>query len=148
MSYQLDPGFGRGEVLGVLWDHPIEKTYPTKTGASQVLTTKQFTDVDPHTGAVLSNEIVTCVAVRNDTGADLAAGEEATVSGYTGVVDEYLTKDVPENEVCWLVVAGPTQKPVGTRVRLTPAAGTDFALPKIGGDDDADVTPIDTTTTP
>jgi len=129
MSYTFDPGFGRGQVLGALWVHPIEKTDPEVTGASQVLTKKSFTDVDAKTGAVLSNEIVTCVAVRNDTGADLKAGEKTTVAGYEGVVDEYLSKDVPEGEVFWLVVAGPTQTPVGTRVRLQAPTPTEVPLP-------------------
>jgi hypothetical protein len=127
MSYNVDPGFGRGQVLGALWVHPTEKTDPTVTGASQVGTKKQFTDVNAKTGAVLSNELVTCVAVRNTTAAAVLPGTTQTVLGYTGVVDEYV-KPVPVNEVFWLVIDGPTQQPLGTRVNLM-TAGT--AKPRV-----------------
>lgn len=128
MSYTNDAGFGRGDVLGVLWDHPIEKIDPTITGSSQVLRVKQFTDVNPHTGELLSNELATVVAVRNDTGADVNAEDKVTISGYDGVVDEYLTKAVPEGEVFWLVIGGPTVVG-GVRVRLQGAAPTEVPLP-------------------
>jgi hypothetical protein len=119
MSYTFDPGFGRGQVLGALWVHPIEKTDPTVTGASQVGTKKQFTDVHAKTGAVLSNEIVTCVAVRNTTGAAVLPGTKQVVKGFDGVVDEYLpAAGCPDGEVYWLVIDGPTQQPLGTRVSL------------------------------
>jgi hypothetical protein len=89
------------------------------TGKAYVLTRKQFTDVNPRNGAVLSNEIVTCVAVRNTTAAAVLPGTAQTVLGYQGVVDEYLpATGCPVNEVYWLVVDGPTQQPLGTRVNL------------------------------
>jgi hypothetical protein len=119
MSYTFDPSFGRGLVLGTLWVHPIEKVDPLVTGASTVGRTKQFTDVNPKGGAILSNEIVTCVAVRNTTAAAVLPGATVTVKGQTGVVDEYLpATGCPVNEVYWLVIAGPTQSPLGTRVTL------------------------------
>jgi hypothetical protein len=116
--YQNNP-FSRGVVLGAVWDHPIEKVDPTVTGAAQLLKKKVFTDVNPRNGAVLSNEAVTCVAVRNTTGAAVLPGTNQTVSGYVGVVDEYLpAAGCPDKEIYWLVVDGPTQQPLGTRVSL------------------------------
>jgi hypothetical protein len=124
MSYVLDPGFPRGHVLGALWSHPTEKTDPTVTGASQVNTKKSFTDVHAKTGAVLSNEIVTCVAIRNGGATNALPGTEITVNGYKGVVDEYLPAvGVKPGEVFWLVIDGPTQKPLNTRVTYL-VAGT------------------------
>jgi len=135
MSYVLDPGFGRGQVLGALWVHPIEKT-DTLTGQSQTNTKKQFTDVHAKTGAVLSNEIVTCVALKNTTGADLAPGTEVTLRGYKGVVDEYLAKPVVANEVFWLVIDGPTQKPLNTRVSyLVSGTSTPRLFINVDGDE-------------
>jgi hypothetical protein len=102
-----------------MWDHPIEKLDPAVTGAAQLLKKKVFTDVNPRNGAVLSNEVVTCVAVRNTTGAAVLPGTNQTVSGYVGVVDEYLpAAGCPDKEIYWLVVDGPTQQPLGTRVNL------------------------------
>jgi hypothetical protein len=117
--FQHNPPFSRGSVLGATWVHPIEKTDPAVTGASQLLTKKVFTDVNPRNGAVLSNEIVTCVAVKNTTAAAVLPGTNQTVSGYVGVVDEYLpAAGCPVNEIYWLVIDGPTQQPLGTRVSL------------------------------
>jgi hypothetical protein len=127
MAYSNDAGFGRGEVLGVLWDHPIEKVDPKITGSSMVGRVKQFTDVNPHTGELLSNELTTVVAVRNDTGAEVEAEDKVTIDGYDGVVDEYLTKAVPEDEVFWLVIGGPTVVG-GVRVRLQGPAPTEVPL--------------------
>jgi hypothetical protein len=68
---------------------------------------------------VLSNEIVTCVAVKNTTAAAVLPGTNQTVNGYVGVVDEYLpAAGCPVNEIYWLVIDGPTQQPLGTRVTL------------------------------
>jgi hypothetical protein len=139
MTYVLDPGFGRGQVLGALWDHPTEKTSPL-TGQSQTNTKKAFTDVNAKTGAVLSNEIVTCVALKNTTGAPLPPGTEVTLRGYKGVVDEYLAKSVVADEVFWLVIDGPTQKPVGTRVSYL-VTGT--SVPRLFVNVDGDEVPED-----
>jgi hypothetical protein len=117
--FQHNPPFGRGSVLGTTWVHPIEKTDPAVTGASQLLAKKVFTDVNPRNGAVLSNEIVTCVAVKNTTAAAVLPGTLQTVAGYAGVVDEYLpAAGCPVNEIYWLVIEGPTQQPLGIRVSL------------------------------
>ena len=138
MSYVLDPGFGRGQVLGTQWVHPIEKTDPL-TGQSQTNTKKQFTDVHAKTGAVLSNEIVTCVALKNTTGAELAPGTETTLRGYKGVVDEYLAKPVAKDEVFWLVVDGPTQKPLNKRVSyLVSGTSVDRLFVNADGDEVAE----------
>jgi hypothetical protein len=118
MSYTFDPSFGRGLVLGALWAHPIEKTDPS-TGNSTVGRKKEFTDVNAKTGVLLSNEVVTCVALRNTTAAAVLPGTNQTLSGYVGVVDEYVkSTGVPVGEVFWLVINGPTQQPLGTRVNL------------------------------
>jgi len=139
MSYSNDAGFGRGDVLGVIWDHPIEKIDPTVVGSSTVGRQKKFTDVNPITGALLSNELVTVVAVRNDTGGDVNAEDKVTINGYDGVVDEYLTKPVPEGEVFWLVIDGPTVVG-GVRVRLQGSAPTEVPLTRADATDPA--TPV------
>ncbi len=119
MSYTFDPSFGRGQVLGVLWKHPIEGVDTVNTGVSTVGRKKDFTDVNAKTGVLLSNEIVTCVALRNTTAAAVLPGANLTLNGYVGVVDEYVKPTgVPVNEIFWLVVAGPTQQPLGTRINL------------------------------
>lgn len=146
MAYQLDPPFSRGLVLGALWSHPTEKTDPTLTGASSVGEEKQFTDVNPRTGAVLSNETVTCVALRNTTAAAVLPGAALTLRGYTGVVDEYLpAKGCPVGEVFWLVIRGPTQTPLGTRVSIV-SNGTN--TPRMITLKDGTEVPEDTTNAP
>jgi hypothetical protein len=155
MSYTFDPGFGRGQVLGTQWYHPIEKT-DALTGQSTVLTTKQFTDVHAKTGAVLSNEIVTCVAVKNPDAAATTPwdrGVTKTVAGYTGVVDEYLPKvtgtgatalgGCKPGEVCWLVVQGPYTDPTtNTRKRFNVVNGTATPVTRLlpdGTEEDVEV---------
>jgi hypothetical protein len=136
MSYDLDPGFGRGQVLGTQWYHPIEKTDPI-TGQSTLYTKKNFTDVHAKTGAVLSNEIVTCVAVKNTDAAGTtpwAPGAPKIVSGFTGVVDEYLPKvtgtgatalgGCKPGEICWLVVMGPYTDPADNKRKRLSVTGT------------------------
>lgn len=155
MSYTFDPGFGRGQVLGVLWNHPIEKT-DALTGKSTVLTTKQFTDVHAKTGAVLSNEIVTCVAVKNPDATGTTPwdrGVTKTVAGYTGIVDEYLPKvtgtgatalgGCKAGEVCWLVIQGPYTDPADNkRKRLNVVNGTATPVTRLlpdGTEEDVEV---------
>ena len=146
MSYVLDPGFSRGQVLGALWNHPTEKTDPKVTGASQVGTKKSFTDVHAKTGAVLSNEIVTCVATRNGGAVNVLPGTEVTVNGYKGVVDEYLpAAGVAPGEVFWLVIDGPTQKPLNTRVSYL-VTGT--SAPRLVTLDDGSEVPEDADNVP
>jgi hypothetical protein len=115
-----DPWFGRGQTLGV--------TDPT-AGTSVEGSVKVFTDTDPRTsnaGVFLSNRAVTCVAVRNTSGAPLLPGAvvkfkkaaildevdgvaAAVTDAPLGVVDEYLPPvGVANGDIFWLVVAGPT----------------------------------------
>lgn len=130
-----DPGFARGQVLGVT------KTYydaQVGDGSHLLGVHKVFADTHPQTGQILSNETVECIAVKNVSGGALlpktlvefraaavlteASGGATTSSTRLGVVDEYLpTAGVPENEVFWLVVKGPT-----TVLKLTHA--TDEAI--------------------
>lgn len=117
-----DPGFARGQVLGILW-----KAYDAENGdGSHVLgTRKVFRDEDPKTGKLLSNRTVECICVKNTSGAALLPGQVAkfnnsailsevdglAVAATTlmGVVDEYLpAAGVPDKEVFWLVVRGPS----------------------------------------
>ena len=117
-----DPGFGRGQVLGILW-----KAYDAETGDGShiVGTRKVFRDEDPKTGALKSNRTVECIAVKNTSGSALLPGAVAKfkdsailseVDGgavaatvLMGVVDEYLpAAGVANGEVFWLVVRGPS----------------------------------------
>lgn len=114
-----DPGFGRGQTLGVA---------DASQGTSVTGTQKTFTDVDPRTtnaAQFYSNRAVTCIAVRNTSGSallpgtvvefdatailDAVDGASADGSGLTGVVDEYLpATGCAALDVCWVVVSGPT----------------------------------------
>jgi hypothetical protein len=114
-----DPGFGRGHTLGVA---------DVAQGTSVTGTQKTFTDSDPRTtnaGKFYSNRAVTCIAVRNTSGAallpgavvefdatailDAVDGSSADGTGLTGVVDEYLpATGCAALDVCWVVVSGPT----------------------------------------
>ena len=123
-AYHLDPPFNRGWVYGRSWGTTPEQAWeyrdqagPT-TGDNQRQRQKGFPDVNPNTGEVLSNQVVTCVCLKNDTGAALVPGADVTADGYTGKVDEYLQKDVPVNELFWAVIDGPitTDFDAGTRV--------------------------------
>lgn len=131
-----DPGFARGQVLGV-----TKTYYDAQVGdGSHILgVRKVFADTHPQTGQILSNQTVECIAVKNTSGGALlprtlvkfkaaAIATEvdggATTSAGTrfGVVDEYLpVAGVPNNEVFWVVVRGPT-----TMEKLTHA--TDEAI--------------------
>ena len=132
-----DPGFGRGQVLGILW-----KAYDADTGDGShiVGTRKVFRDEDPKTGALRSNRTVECVAVKNAGSTALLAGQVAkfrdaailsevdglAVAATTlmGVVDEYLpAAGVPVGEVFWLVVRGPSTV---TKTATSVAAGAAY----------------------
>jgi hypothetical protein len=127
-----DPGFARGQTLGVK---------EPEQGKSVTGTVKVFTDSDPRTvnaGVFLSNRSVTCVAVRNTSGAPLLPGAvvkfkkaaildevdgaaAAATDAPLGVVDEYLpATGVANNDVCWVVVSGPTA--INTAATLAPGA--------------------------
>ena len=143
-----DPGFGRGHTLGV--------TDPDQ-GTSVSGTQKTFTDSDPRTSEAskfYSNRPVTCLALRNVSGAAVEAGTvvaftatdilnsfdspAADATGLCGVVDEYLppvvsqtidgktveTGGCPDGDVCWVVVSGP----VAVTTQASPAAGDEVAI--------------------
>lgn len=116
-----DPGFARGQVLGILW-----KAYDAESGdGSHVLgVRKVFRDENPTTGVLNSNRTVECICVKNTSGSALLPGQVAkfkdsailtevdglAVAATTlmGIVDEYLpSAGVPNGEVFWLVVRGP-----------------------------------------
>ena len=122
MSLYVDPPFDLGQTLGVS---------STDDGKGWVGVVKVFPDVNPATGAIRSNRVKKCVAVRNTSAGALlpkrvvrfardAAGTAAfsTVDGYSavgnnelvGVVDEHLpAAGVAVNDVFWVVVDGPTE---------------------------------------
>ena len=123
-----DPGFGRGHTLGV--------TDPEQ-GTSVTGTQKAFTDSDPRTtnaSQFYSNRPVTCLAMRNTTGSAALPGTVVTFSAtdvlnafdntgdLQGVVDEYLPATGCENnDVCWVVVSGPTA--IATAATFAPGDG-------------------------
>lgn len=131
-----DPGFGRGHTLGVK---------DPEQGTSITGTQKTFTDSDPrttHASQYYSNRAVTCLALRNVSGAPVAPGTvvaftaedilnsfdsvAADAGGLSGVVDEYLpATGVADQDVCWVVVSGPTA--VST-ADATIAAGDELAV--------------------
>lgn len=141
MSLTNDPPFALGQTLGVS---------STSDGTGWVGAIKQFPDVDPSTGAIRSNRLKTCIAVRNTSGVALlpkrvvtfASGSFTAVDGYTsatdaasaGVVDEHLNASgVANNDVFWLTIQGPTEVKLGpasqaavdtSLVALTAAAST------------------------
>lgn len=110
-----DPWFGRGQTLGVT---------STSDGTHIPGTQRWFVDTNPTTGAVNSNVPVKCIAIRNTSGGTLTPGQ--VVKGKTtallsevdgngdvdspvvGVVDEYISGTVANNDIFWLVVTGPT----------------------------------------
>lgn len=128
-----DPWFGRGTTL---FAGPAKyagyegavASSDSRNGTSAIGSQKTFTDVDPrstNTGVRLSNRLVTCIAVRNTSGAPLLPGAvvkmkkaaildevdgvaAAATDAPLGVVDEYVpASGVANNDVFWLVVSGP-----------------------------------------
>lgn len=132
-----DPGFGRGQTLGI-----TVKMYEAENGdgSTVVGTRKVFRDESPITGAILSNRTVECIAVKNASGSALLPGQVAkfkdsailsevdglAVAATTlmGVVDEYLpASGVADGEVFWLVVRGPSTV---TKTATSVAAGASY----------------------
>ena len=109
MGLLIDPGFGRGELLVTQWNH-WERRSPSYLAGERVRqSVKVFPDVDPSItrgNKQYSNEMVTAVAVKNTTDSDIAVGSEQSLDGYTGIVDEYLSKPVKPTEIFWLVIKG------------------------------------------
>lgn len=110
-----DPWFSRGTTLGVS---------STSDGTHIVGTQRWFVDTNPN-GTVNSNAPVKCIAIRNTSGGALTPGQVVKAkttallsevdgnadvdSPVVGVVDEYLpAAGVANNDIFWLVVAGPT----------------------------------------
>lgn len=139
-----DPGFGRGQTLGV-----TVTMYEAENGdgSTVVGTRKVFRDEDPKTGALKSNRTVECVAVKNTSGSALLPGSVAkfkasailsevdglasTSTLLMGVVDEYLpAAGVANNEVFWLVVAGPSTV---TKTSTSVSAGAAYGLSATDG---------------
>lgn len=142
MSLNMDPPFALGQTLGVS---------STADGKGWVGVVKQFPDVNPDTGAIRTNRVKTCIAVRNVSGVALLpkrvvtfkSGSISEVDGYTrltdaasaGVVDEHLpASGVANNDVFWITVQGPTEVKLGpglqaaadtSLVALTAGASTD-----------------------
>lgn len=141
-----DPGFGRGQTLGVT---------SADQGTSVTGTQKTFLDADPRTsnaGVFLSNRAVTCIAARNTSGSailpgtavkfkaaallDEVDGNAATKVGLTGVVDEYLpATGCPDKDVCWIVVSGPTA--ITTAASLAAGGSITFTAGKAAAGDPA-----------
>ncbi len=139
-----DPGFARGQVLGILW-----KAYDADNGdgSNVVGTRKVFRDENPKTGALNSNRTVECIAVKNTSGSALVPGAVAkfkdaailsevdglatTSTALMGVVDEYLpSSGVPDGEIFWLVVSGPSTV---TKTATSVAAGAAYGLSATAG---------------
>jgi hypothetical protein len=139
-----DPGFARGQTLGV-----TVTLYEAENGdgSNVVGVRKVFRDEDPKTGALKSNRTVECIAVKNTSGSALVPGAVAkfkdaailsevdglatTSTALMGVVDEYLpAAGVPNNEVFWLVVRGPSTV---TKTATSVAAGASYGLSATAG---------------
>lgn len=118
-----DPGFARGQTLGIT----NTNVYDAQVGDGSHLlgARKVFRDENPSTGALLSNHTVECICVKNTSGVAILPGtvvkfKDAAIltevdggavaaTLLMGVADEYLpAAGVPDNEVFWVVVSGPT----------------------------------------
>lgn len=147
-----DPGFGRGQTLGV-----TVKMYEAENGDGSTVigTRKEFRDEDPKTGALKSNRPVECVAVKNVSGGALLPGQvvrfkaSATSGQFSGgiigevdalattsdaliaVVDEYLpAAGVADKEVFWVVTRGPSTV---LKTSTSVAAGATYGLSATAG---------------
>jgi hypothetical protein len=157
-----DPPFRRGSTL-LGGDFKDTGTGLELPGTDIVGSVKVFQDVNPSTGERYSNRLVYCVAVRykgsdvNDattlagkvyvidtalengrpfaTITSLATEANVAAGRHVGVLDEYLTGGLKQNDVVWLVVKGPasalrTAAAVndGVRVQVSGTAGSVIAL--------------------
>lgn len=126
-----DPPFRRGTAL-CSGDLTGTGTGTDAPGYEIIGQVKAFQDVVPTTGKRNSNRLVYCVAVRwtasSVTDASTVAGTVYTFSATAplsevdataatsslaagtqyGVLDEYLTGNLTQNDVVWMVVKGPT----------------------------------------
>ena len=160
-----DPKFARGQVLGILW-----YAYDAQNGdGSKVIGSRAtFLDQNPVTKKNLSNRTVDCIAVKNNSGSTLYAKQVvkfaahdgasgtaqdlglAYVSGLAsstdtlyGVVDEYLNASgVPNGEVFWLVVAGPSEVLKTTGTGKSVGANASLAISATAGSAEATTGPL------
>lgn len=156
-----DPLFRRGTTLlgGEAIEMDNQATPQPIAGGETVGTVKVFQDVNPYTGQRYSNRLVYCVAARYkgstvtdastvageaylfDTGRPLteftnkASSSNATAGLAWGVLDEYLTGELRQNDIVWLVVGGPTSAKrtaaainAGVGIQLSSTAGSIVAL--------------------
>lgn len=153
-----DPSFRRGTTL--LAGEAIETDANGPIAGGEVVgQVKVFQDVNPYTGQRYSNRLVYCVAARYKgntvSDASTVAGEaylfdaarplteftnKASSSNATnglafGVLDEYLTGELRQNDIVWLVVEGPTSVKrtaaavnAGVAVQLSTTAGSIVTL--------------------
>lgn len=154
-----DPWFGRGTTAFAgpakyAGHEGAVASADPRNGTSFIGSVKVFSDSDPrvtNTGIHLSNRLVTCIAVRNTSGAPLLPGavvkmkdtailEEvdgvaaAVADAPLGVVDEYLpASGVANGDIFWLVVSGPcavkTAATVAPGDTVTATAGAAAAGP-------------------
>ena len=145
-----DPPFPLGQLGGFIGQSDVLVASGAPLGSGWYGGVKVFPDINPITGRVRSNRLKKCLAVKNSSGITLAAkrlvtfksGSMFEVDGYgfrtdgvaSGVVDEYLTAGVPNGEVFWITIEGPTEVALGLAsqaaadtdlVALTSAASTD-----------------------
>jgi hypothetical protein len=144
--HNSDPWFGRGQTAlagpgRYAGYESSSAAADPRNGTSYLGSVKVFSDVDPrtsNTGIALSNRLVTCVAVRNTSGAALLPGTVAkfkksailtevdgpatsVANAPIGVVDEYLpASGVANGDIFWLVTSGPTA--IMTSATFTPGA--------------------------
>lgn len=150
-----DPSFRRGTTLLGGEAIEVDGSGNPIAGGEIVGQVKVFQDVNPSTGERYSNRLVYCVAARykGSTVSDgsTVAGEayildstkplaeftnkasstNATAGLAVGVLDEYLTGQLRQNDIVWLVVKGPTSVKrtasavnAGVAVQLSTTAGS------------------------
>lgn len=142
-----DPPFSRGTTL--LSNEQIETDDNGPIAGREIVgSIKVFPDVDPYTKQRRSNRLVYCVAARYKgstldlAGTAAARGKvyafdlaspmaeftsAATAANVTagvavGVLDEYLTGTLRENDIVWVVIKGPTS------IKKTTAAAINTGL--------------------
>tara|TARA_Y100000385_G_scaffold86769_1_gene89254 strand:- start:50798 stop:51379 length:582 start_codon:yes stop_codon:yes gene_type:complete len=150
-----DPFWRRGSTL--LTGEPIELDASSNpvAGTEVIGQVKAFQDVSPtgH-GTRHSNKLVYCVAVRylGSTVADVSTiagvryaldGDQTTITSArtkanadafkpSGILDEYLTGELRQNDIVWLVVKGPCE--VKTNGSSSIAAGDNVVAGSVAGE--------------
>lgn len=153
-----DPWFRRGTTL--LSGEPIELGGGVPVAGNNIVgSVKVFQDVNPYDGSRYSNRLVYCVAARYKgstvSDATTAAGKlylfdaakalteftntatstSATAGLAVGVLDEYLTGELRQNDIVWIVMKGPTSIlrtaaviNAGAAIQASATAGSIIAL--------------------